>query len=178
MNTSLPTPFAPWKDYDHYFLVPGGNFEGDLSGWTLNGGATIVSGNESYQVGSASDSRSLALPSGSTATTPTICVTADSPDLRMAVLNRGRTAAPLTIYVNYTDSKGQPKTKSLGDFKGTASASWTLIDPLVFLKPIDDIFKKNGQTTVSFTFASAAEKSSSVSMWQIDDLYVDPYCSR
>jgi hypothetical protein len=176
MNMSLPTPFAPWNDHDHYFLVPGGNFEGDLSGWTLTGGAATVSGNESYQVGSTSDSRSLALPSGSTVTTPNICVTADSPDLRMAVLNRGRAAAPLKVCLNYTDSKVKPTTKSLEDVKGTAS--WTLIDPLVFLKPLDDVLKRNGQTTVSFTFVSTAEKSSPGSLWQIDGLYVDPYCSR
>ena len=35
-----------------YFLISGGDFEGDLSDWTLNHGAAMVPGNESYQLGS------------------------------------------------------------------------------------------------------------------------------
>ena len=54
-------------DRAHYKLVQGGVFEGAPHGWTLSGGATVVSGNESYNVGGSGHGKSLKLPSGSRA---------------------------------------------------------------------------------------------------------------
>jgi hypothetical protein len=175
MNFELPTPFAPWDDYGQYFLISGGDFEGDLSDWTLEDGATTVAGNETYQIGSTADSQSLLLPTGSSVTTPTICVTAQSPDLRVAVLHRGRKEAKLRVYLNFTDDKGNPRTQKLKDLAG--GDSWTFTDPLKFLGPVNNILKRNGQTTVSFTFAVESKKDTQDSIWQIDDVYVDPYKS-
>ena len=176
MNMSLPTPFAPWDgDSGQYFLVPGGDFEGDLSGWTLNDGAATVSGNESFQLGSLSDTQSLLLPDGASVTTPDICVTMQSPDLRFALLNQGVKDAKLQVFLNFTDDKGNPRTQKLKDLTG--GPSWALSDPLKFLGPVNSILKRNGQTTVSFTFVANAKKGSQGS-WQIDDIYVDPYCSK
>jgi hypothetical protein len=175
MNATLPTPFAPWGDDGQYFLMSGGDFEGDMSDWTLENGAGLVAGNESYQIGSPSDSQSLLLPSGSSVTTPTVCVTAQSPDLRLAVLKSGVRDAKLRVYLNFTDDKGNPRTQKLKDLAG--SDSWTLTDPLKFLGPVNNILKRNGQTTVSFTFAVEAKNDSQDAAWQIDDLYVDPYKS-
>ena len=36
-NATLTQPFAPWGDSNSYKLVPGGDFEGSLTGWTLIG---------------------------------------------------------------------------------------------------------------------------------------------
>ena len=151
MNTPLPTPFAPWDDFGQYFLISGGDFEGDLTGWTLNDGATTVFGNDSYQLGSPSDSHSLLLPNGASVTTPEICVTAQSPDLRLAELNTGAKDAKLQVFLNFTDDKGNPRTQKLKDLRG--DPSWTLTNPLKFLGPVNNILKRNGQTTVSFTFS-------------------------
>jgi len=175
MNMSLPTPFVPWNDDGQYFLMSGGDFEGDLSDWTLGNGASTVLGNESYQIGSPADSQSLLLPSGSSVTTPTVCVTAQSPDLRLAVLKSGTKEAKLRVYLNFTDDKGNPRTQKLKDLAG--SESWTFTDPLKFLGPVNNILKRNGQTTVSFTFAVETKKDSQDAVWQIDDIYVDPYKS-
>jgi len=40
-NVTLAQPFRPWGDTNEYKLVPGGDFEGSLSGWTLRGGARV-----------------------------------------------------------------------------------------------------------------------------------------
>ena len=64
--------FEPWGDNAYYALVPGGSFEGTNS-WTLKGGAQVASGNEPFYVRRASDRRSLALPEGSSALSPTVC---------------------------------------------------------------------------------------------------------
>src|SRR5437764_3907121 len=68
-------PFAPWGDYSSYTPVPGGSFEQGTVGWLLSGGAAIATGNESFHVGGARDSHSLALPTGSSATSPASCTT-------------------------------------------------------------------------------------------------------
>src|SRR5271167_3682808 len=41
-GAALSQPFLRWGDSNSYELVPGGNFEGSLSGWTLSGGAQRV----------------------------------------------------------------------------------------------------------------------------------------
>ena len=48
---ALTQPFKRWGDYANYKLVGGGSFENGATGWTLSGGAKVVSGNESYKVG-------------------------------------------------------------------------------------------------------------------------------
>jgi hypothetical protein len=67
-------PFAPWGDNNGYVMSTGGSFEAGQPAWTLSGGARVVSGNEPFYVNNASDSRSLYLPTGSSATSA--CVTA------------------------------------------------------------------------------------------------------
>src|SRR5438067_13574331 len=62
-------PFKPWLDPLSYTLVQNGGLE-STSGWSLSGGAAQVSGNEPWYVNSSKDRSSLALPNGSSATTP------------------------------------------------------------------------------------------------------------
>ena len=49
--------------------------------WTLSGGAKVVSGNEPFNV-SGAGSRSLYVPAGGTATSPTVCVGISEPSIR------------------------------------------------------------------------------------------------
>jgi hypothetical protein len=162
-------PFGPWLDFGSYFLAPGGNFESGVAGWTTKGGAGTVSGNESFYVGSASDSKSLSLPAGSSVTTPTICVSLDSPDLRVFVRNTGSLLTVMNVTVNYTDAFGKPHSLLLVPIPGVSA--WTLSLPELFLANITSILSSNGQTQVSFTFAPAGLGTVH---WQLDDLYVDP----
>ena len=94
-------------DPGYYFLGPSGEFETSLTGWTAKGGPKIVSGNESYYVDAPTDSHSLSLPNGSTITSPSICVTLDTPDLRLFVLNTGAATSTLNVNMTYTDNKGR-----------------------------------------------------------------------
>lgn len=83
---SCPGPysqtFAQWGDPSPYTLVPGGSFEG-TTGWRLSGGAAVVSGNEPFYVRSSSDSHSLLLPPGSSATSPATCFATLDPAMRL-----------------------------------------------------------------------------------------------
>jgi hypothetical protein len=169
--SSCPTyttvqPFLPWADVGYYFLDPGGSFENTLTGWTASGGAKIVSGNESYYANSPSDKHSLSLPKGSSATSPSICVTADTPDLRVFVQNSGSVTSTLDIVMNYTTKKGKPKSATVFSLLG--GPSWSPSLPVLFLANIDALLDGTGSTWVSFTFVPNGGK------WQIDDFYVDP----
>src|ERR1700750_1525560 len=77
--TGAEQVFGPWGDQHSYVLGPDGGFEAGGQGWRLTGGATAVSGNESFFLNDASDSRALSLPAGSSATSPPVCMSLDTP---------------------------------------------------------------------------------------------------
>src|SRR3954463_6469382 len=54
-------PFAQWGDDNHYFLAPGGNFEGALDGWDLNR-ARVAADQEPWQVHGDNGSKALTIP--------------------------------------------------------------------------------------------------------------------
>lgn len=168
---SLSQPFLPWADLGRYFLAPGGDFESGAGGWTLTGNARVVSGNESYYVGSSSDSHSLSLPdTSSSATTPTMCVTAQSPDFRLFLLNKGangHTDGQLAVYLNFTGPDGKPQQVKIAALKN--GTSWGLTLPILFIQYISTPLKA-GVASVSFTF----EPNDNHGAWLLDDLYVDP----
>jgi hypothetical protein len=173
-NCSWPgmsKPFSPWGDSGSYFPAPGGSFEDSTAPWTFSGGAAVVSGNEPFNVGSASDSHSLAIPNGGSATTPLVCVTVNSPSMRLFAVDTGSTSQPLRVYVNYTNSRGKLESEEVTKVSG--SASWAPSRQINFLDPISDLLEKQGQANVSFTFKLTSVKSNPGN-WQIDDMYIDP----
>jgi len=167
-STTTTQPFLPWLDAGSYFGAPGGTFESDLAGWTVSGGAKIVPGNESYFVSSPADSSALSLPSGSKVTSPSICVSLTSPEIRLFVQNSGSLLSLLNVDVNYTDAAGNARTLPLTPLLGTSS--WTPSLPILFLANVQSILSSNGQTWVSFTFSPVGPGG----RWRVDDFYVDP----
>jgi len=164
----LSQPFLQWADPAQYTPVPGGNFESGAAGWSLSGGAQVVSGNETYFVGGAGDSSSLSLPDGSSATSPTMCVGIQNPDLRLFASNPGNPADSLQVSVNWLDGTGVTHTTTIGTLAAGGSWAPTVQDPvlvnLLALLP-------GNMTPVSFTFTPQGSGGS----WQIDDVYVDPW---
>jgi hypothetical protein len=164
----LSRPFLPWLDIGQYFLAPGGGFENGLAGWSTTGRASIVSGNESFNVNGPHDSHSLALPTGSSATSPQVCVTLFSPDARFFVRNTGSPLSLLRVDLHYTDLLGQPATAPVGLL--AAGQTWAPTLPLIFLLNTLPQVGLDGQTWVSFTLTPLG----SAGNWQVDDFEVDP----
>lgn len=79
----LTQPFTRWGDGASYTLVPGGDFEGSLDGWSLAGGASVVEDNEPWKVTSAADHRALHLPKGASVVTPPLCAGLTHPTARL-----------------------------------------------------------------------------------------------
>ena len=77
----MQQPFLDWHDSASYVLVDGGDFESAAAGWKLDGGAATTAGGNTLRPDSSATS--LALPEGSSATTPAICVAKGNPTARL-----------------------------------------------------------------------------------------------
>jgi hypothetical protein len=114
-------PFTKWDDGRLYRLIPGGDFENGAPGWTLSGGAKIVSGNESFMV-RGSGSYSLYLPPGSSATSPRVCAGLTDPNLRFFLAETGASSGTLQVDVYYRTVLGLlPMSGRLGSDAGTTA---------------------------------------------------------
>lgn len=163
-------PFAPWGDDAAYVQVPGGTFESGAPGWTLTGGAEVVSGNESYKV-SGPGSHSLSLPAGSSATSPAQCTGIDHPSMRFFVRNTGSSSSRLNVYATYPLLSGLPYTAYLGSVAGSGTWQPSSIVQIGLLNNTLGSLTL-AESTISFTFVPA----DSSGKWQIDDAYLDPFC--
>jgi hypothetical protein len=155
--------FLPWNDSRSYVLAPGGDFESP-AGWTLAGGAVVGSGNESFYVHARSDSKSLIIPVGGSAVTPSICIDPTQPTLRFWMNGpSAHSGVKLNVDMTYTDQFGNVKTTSMGTING--SRSWDLSHSL-------GIPQKLASPTVQFRFTVTGRGSAS---FKLDDVYIDPY---
>lgn len=159
-------PFASWDDFGLYTLVAGGDFEGDLAGWTVQGAAAVVEGNEPFQVGGGADRRSLALDAGESVTSAPICIDDRYPWFRLFARNTGSRRSKLRVEVLYTDTKGRLRSEGAGHYEAE-HGRWEPTGNL----DIDIDFREipGGSLPVSLRFTAGAG-----SRWLLDDVYVDP----
>jgi hypothetical protein len=163
-------PFLPWLDSAGYALMPDGGFEGGASGWTLAGGASVVSENEPFYVRDAGDGSSLALPSGASALSDTACIGLFSPTMRFFARNTGSSSSTLHVDAVYTDLFGQSRSLPIATL--SAGADWQPTPPVLILANVAALPMRNGGAAqVAFRFSADGTDGS----WQIDDVYVDPY---
>ena len=166
-DQELSRPFLRWLDPVAYTLAPDGGFEAGARGWQLRGGAAVVSGNESFALSGPGDS-SLLLPSGSSATSPAMCVETLDVFARYVAKNRGLIAlSSLKIDAIVRDSAGHTFVLPAG--VNTGGPSWAPALPSVALLDLLGLLN-DGRVTVSFRFQPIGLGAK----WQIDDLYVDP----
>jgi hypothetical protein len=165
---SYSKPFAQFGDEHDYTLVPGGNFEAGTLPWASAGGATRVDGNESFNVGGASDSSSLSLPAGSSATGPAVCANIYKPTLRFFARNDGSSRSRLNIDVYYPGLLGRVQTARLGTIDAGTSWAPTGETQLTVTNLLATL--SLSRTVIAFKFSPA----DSTGKWTIDDVYVDP----
>ena len=160
--------FAQFGDNNWYTAVPGGGFEAGTIPWAASGGAAPIDGNESFDVGGSSDSRSLKLPAGSSATSPAVCASIDKPTLRFFARNSGSSSSRLNVDVLYPGLLGAVRTARIGSISAggawnpTGSQQLTVTNLLATLSL--------SRTAIAFRFSPADGSG----QWTIDDVYVDP----
>jgi hypothetical protein len=161
-------PFLPWADPSDYTLVPGGDFAAGAPAWTLSGGAQVVAGNDGYNVNGDTAAQSLSLPDGSSATSPSMCVSVNDPDLRFFAINTGNPNDTLQVSVEFENSYGMILSVPIGQFAATGTWEPTVVDPIaanmLALLP-------GNNTAVAFQFTPQGSGGN----WSIDNVYVDPW---
>ncbi len=162
-------PFAPWFDYASYVLAPSGSFESGASGWTLSGGARVVSGNEPFYVHAKGESRSLLIPSGGSATSPPVCMTLGQPVARFFATSNGGSGT-LRVQVIARNLLGVLTVLDGGTVP--ASGDWRPTPPVGLL--LSTLTAPLGTKSVQFRFTPVSGSAN----WQIDDVYVDPWLNR
>jgi hypothetical protein len=164
---ALEQPFTRWLDYFHYTLVPGGSFESNPGGWSLSR-ASVVDGNETYDVRSLGDSQALSLGSSGSALSAPVCVSIDYPVLRLFVRNRGLPTSILAVDVLFEDSTGTVHSLPIGVVAGAPSWQPSLPIPVIAsLLPL----LPGERTAIAFRFRATGFGGD----WRIDDVFVDPH---
>jgi hypothetical protein len=152
----LSQPFAPWGDNASYFPVAGGNFQTGAAGWSLTGGATVVSGGAPFIGGSAG--ASLDLPAGSSATSPATCVDLAAPTLRAFAVGKGSVSVSAVV-----GSAAFP----IGTI--SPSGSWAPTAAFLNLSNLLSVISTTGTVITEFRFSATSGDV------HVDDVYVDPY---
>ena len=138
-------PFLQWLDPLPYTLLPGGDFESGAAGWKLTGGARVVDGNEPFYVTKRSDSHSLLLPQGSSATSPTMCMGLVLPIVRY-FSSGGAALSSLRVEAVYTDTSGRQRSLDLLP-GGLPTRSWSPSLPALQLLGAVNALTLNGLTS-------------------------------
>jgi len=163
----LSQPFLPWADSDQYTLAPDGGFEEGGSTWSLEDGAAVVSGNETFYVRDASDTRSLKLPAASSAQSDVLCVGIEHPTIRLFVRNTGSAFSALKVKVHFEDARGNAHSLPIGLV--TADSDWEPTRPIAIR--VNNLVDPGDYTPVAFEFTPVGFGGN----WRIDDFYIDPY---
>jgi hypothetical protein len=160
--------FKPWGDQNSYVLAPDGGFESGGAGWSLSGGAQVVAGNESYSVNAVGDSRSLALPAGSSAGSPPVCMSIDTPSFRLFARNTGDPSSHLRVEAVYS-LLGLIQTKVGATI--SAGPSWAPTQSISTVLGLSTIVGTLIPSSIQIRLTPADSKGN----WQVDDIYVDPF---
>jgi hypothetical protein len=157
--------FAGLGDESAYTPVPGGSFEEGAPGWTLQG-ASIVEGNESFDV--AGGSSSLEIAAGGEAVSPQICVSSSYPTFRFFDRAADQAAGPLIVSVRWPRSHGAEREKVVGVLD---PASGWQASPALQLASALPLWMPGSTIMANLVFRPARDSGA----WGIDDVYVDPY---
>jgi hypothetical protein len=163
--------FKPWGDNHFYVLAPDGGFESGGAGWSLSGGATTVEGNESFFLNDAVDKRSLSLPSGSSAVSPPICMSLDTPIFRLLARNTGNPSAGLKVEATYK-LLGLVRTKTVSTVSG--GPSWAPSQQMSTVLTLSTVVGTLIPSAIQIRITPVGSGGN----WQVDDLYIDPFARR
>lgn len=158
-------PFAAWGDHANYLLVPGGSFEAGQPGWTTSV-EKAFSANEKFLVRDCADSRSLALPAGSVATSPEMPIGLAYPTLRFFARNSNSADGRLTVHVLFRTPDNVSRQLKIADL--SAGSGWQPTRVVFILANLLALYPSwDGKVQFRFT-ANGAD-------FEVDDVFVDPY---
>lgn len=153
--------FAPWGDGAGYYFASNGGFESGTTGWSLAGGASVVSGNEPWSLGGIG-SHALQLPKGANAAT-VVCYGLTYPGVRFFA-SGVKTTARIHVRVFARSLLGVVSVLDGGSF--TAGTAWAPSPRISTLFSAIAAPLGTKAMELQFTVESGTAR--------IDDLFVDP----
>jgi hypothetical protein len=156
--------FTPYKDKAYYQLAPDGGFASGGSGWTLEGGASLVTEPGVRGHGGAQEETAVSLPFGATVTSPPFCVDETTPNFRFMMRNTGDKGGKLRVTVSYENTRKVVKAKN-SDVHSDDLEEW-VPTPSLKLETGDE-----EERVARITFTAKDPKSA----YLVDDVYVDPF---
>jgi hypothetical protein len=168
---ALSNPLAAFKDRRHYFVAPSGDFEDPaMPGWQLTGGAALTNSGSNAGITGQSQTKSLLLPPGASATSPEMCVDLDYPSFRFFASQLAEdTDAELAVDVIYP-ALPRNNVREARKLRLKAKDGWTLSDD-VKLEP-QRLGKAAGWRKIAVRFRVKPGKKPAA--YRIDDVLIDP----
>jgi hypothetical protein len=166
---TLTQPFAPFGDDAQYKLLPGGDLEGSLDGWTLSGKAKRVAGSSPFAATGEAGAYSLSIPAGSSVTTSASCVNAAYPSFRFFTRSSGGLLGLvplLKVDLVYRDNVLGLVALPAGVV--SATKGWTPSPVMWTLAAVGGAVS-DGESPLAYRFTSV------LGTWQVDDVFVDPH---
>ena len=157
-DATLSKPFAAWGDTHDYKLLPGGDFEGSLQGWSL-GGATVSTG------GAQGSTHALELTPGDSVQTPSTCVNTSYPTFRMFARNV-KGAGTMVVSVVYRLPILGPVPVPVG-VVALQSGSWSPSATMLTASTVPGLLS-NGTAQAALRFTALTGTMA------LDRIYVDP----
>lgn len=153
-------------DLAQYAPVSGGTFEGSTAGWSFDN-ASVVSGNEPWNVVAPTDSNSLSITAGGSATSPTFCVDSKLPSFRLFANSGGDGRhSGLRVSARWTMADGTSRQRRVTTLPADSYNSWRLTPAL----PLGSVLDTGQTVTVQLVFSAGQDAG-----WNIDDVLLDPY---
>src|SRR3954452_2728018 len=152
-------PFQQFGDRTSYYGFSNNGFESGSPGWTLAGGAYVGFGNEPWYT-NGFGARSLVLPAGSSATSPTFCINLLAPNIR--AFARGADGDDLQVQVVFRGLTGNLLgILNVGSVDGTGGWAPT--------QKVNSLLALPLLTSYAQIRLVAGDGT-----WQVDDAFVDP----
>jgi hypothetical protein len=167
--TPTTKPFKIYNDSNDYSLVPNGGFESGAGGWSLPG-ARVTTGNESWSVRAAGDSKSLAIDATGTAVSPTVCIDIKRPTYRFFARRTSGSWGVLNLRVRWQDSSGHTNETTIAALDTSFGTAWR-VSPVYNIASLLGLWNADQDASVQLVF----DPENSGGSWAIDDVYVDPY---
>jgi hypothetical protein len=164
-GSSAPV-FLPWGDWSSYYFAPNGGFEGGSTGWSLGGGAQVVTQHNEPWFLAGFGSHALQIPAGGSASI-NVCYGLKYPGVRFFAVGANGDAR---VHVRVV-SRGLLGVLSVldgGTF--TAGSGWQPSPKVSTLFSALSAPLGTKSMQLQFTVESGTA--------QIDDLFVDPFLSK
>jgi hypothetical protein len=158
--------FVPWGDFATYYYAPNGGFESGSNGWSLAGGANVVTQNNEPWFLAGFGSHALQIPTGGSAAI-NVCYGVAYPAVRFFVSGQN---GPAVVHVRVVSRSllGVLSVLDGGTFR--ADAGWSPSPKISTL--FSALAAPLGSKTMQLQFSVESGTA------QIDDVFVDPLLVR